>query len=269
MAEITAALVKALREATGQGMMECKKALTETDGDIEQAKDLLRARGQLKAEKKAARATSEGLVELVTDGDSVTMVEVVCETDFTARNDEFKTMVADVANLAAAAPTGQIAATGEIAGRVQAAFEKIGENMGYTRGVKLTGDQVGGYKHHNNKVGVAVALTGSLDETVLNELCMHIAFHNPMAVAADDIPDEVIEREKAVAKAQAMEEGKPEQIAEKMVIGKIRKFRERNCLLEQPFIKDENKTVKEVLGDAKIAAFVRYEVGEVSAAADE
>lgn len=269
MAEITAAMVKALREATGQGMMECKKALTESDGDMEKAKDLLRARGQVKAEKKAARATSEGLVELRADTSGVTMVEVVCETDFTARNDEFKSMVADVADLAAASPAGEVPATDQIAARVQAAFEKIGENMGYTRGVKLTGDQVGCYKHHNNKVGVAVALNGSIDETVLSELCMHIAFHNPMAVAADDIPEEVIEREKAVAKAQAMEQGKPAEIAEKMVIGKIRKFREQNCLLEQPFIKDETRTVKEVLGDATVASFVRYEVGEVSAATAE
>jgi len=269
MAEITASMVKALREATGQGMMECKKALTEAGGDIEQAKDLLRARGQLKAEKKASRATSEGLVEFRADDSSVTMVEVVCETDFTARNDEFKAMVADVADLAAAAAGGEIAATDEIAARVQAAFEKIGENMGYTRGVKLTGDQVGSYKHHNNKVGVAVALTGSLDTTVLSELCMHIAFHNPMGLSVDDIPAEILEREKAVAKAQAMEQGKPEEIAEKMVIGKIRKFCEQNCLLEQPFIKDESRTVREVLGDAAIASFVRYEVGEVSVAADE
>ena len=117
---------------------------------------------------------------------------------------------------------------------MQAAFEKIGENMRYVRGVKLAGEQVGYYKHHNNKVGVVVALDGQVDETVLGELCMHIAFHNPMGVSVDDLPAEVIEREKAVAKAQAIEQGKPEEIAEKMVVGKIRKFCEQNCLLAQP-----------------------------------
>ncbi|NLF30431.1 MAG: translation elongation factor Ts [Planctomycetes bacterium] len=263
MAEITAAMVKALRESTGQGMMECKKALQETNGDAQAAVDLLRSRGKVKAEKKAARATSEGLVEMVVakDGSSVTMVEVVCETDFCARNEEFRTMVADVAATAAGMPAGDIAATDAINTRVQQAFEKIGENMRYTRGAKLAGATVGSYKHHNNKVGVIVALDGKLDPTTVSELCMHIAFHNPMGVSADDIPAEVIEHEKVVAKAQAMEEGKPEAIAEKMVVGKVRKFCEQNCLLEQPFIKDETRTVKEVLGGVKVVGFVRYEVG--------
>jgi elongation factor Ts len=256
-------MVKALREATGQGMMECKKALQEAGGDAEAAVDLLRSRGKMKAEKKAARTTSEGLVEMyiARDGSSVTMVEVVCETDFCARNAEFRTMVADVAGMAAEMPEGDIVATDAINARVQRAFEKIGENMRYTRGARLTGQTVGSYKHHNNKVGVVLALDGKLDATTVNELCMHIAFHNPMGVSADDIPDEVIEHEKVIAKAQAMEEGKPEAIAEKMVAGKVRKFCQQNCLLEQPFIKDETRTVKEVLGKVKIIGFVRYEVG--------
>jgi elongation factor Ts len=267
MAEITAALVKALREDTGQGMMECKKALTENNGDIEAAKDWLRARGMVKAAGKSARAATEGLVELLIDpsGRSATMVEVASETDFCARSDVFRAMVAQVAKLAAAGPAGEVAASQQITAAVQQAFEKIGENMHYVRGVKIEGEQTGGYKHHNNKVGVLVALGGRVDGTLLSELCMHIAFHAPMGIRAEDIPPAVIEREKAVAKAQAMEQGKPEAIAEKMVVGKIRKFCEQNCLLEQAFIKDEERTVKQVLGGVNVLAFARFEVGQKAA----
>jgi elongation factor Ts len=266
MAEITAAMVKALREETGQGMMECKKALGETSGDIQAAKDLLRARGLLKAEKKSARAASEGLVEIVIspDGAAGTMVEVNCETDFCARNDVFRTMVTEVAKEAAKGAPGEVPASGPITTRVQQAFDKIGENMRFVRGVKLAGQQVGGYKHHNGKVGVLVAIQGKLEPTLLSELCMHIAFHRPMGIKASDIPAEVLEREKAVAKAQAIEQGKPEAIAEKMVVGKVRKFCEENCLLEQKFIKDDEKTVKQVIGSADVLGFARYEVGETS-----
>jgi elongation factor Ts len=147
---------------------------------------------------------------------------------------------------------------------VQQAFDKIGENMRFVRGVKLAGQQVGGYKHHNGKVGVLVAIQGKLEPTLLSELCMHIAFHRPMGIKASDIPAEVLEREKAVAKAQAIEQGKPEAIAEKMVVGKVRKFCEENCLLEQKFIKDDEKTVKQVIGSADVLGFARYEVGETS-----
>ncbi len=263
MAKITASMVKALREQTGQGMMDCKKALGETDGDVDAAKDLLRARGQVKAEKKATRSASEGLVQMLAEPDNkaITMVEVACETDFCSRNDQFKTMVADVTTMAAAAPAGDVAATDEITACVQTAFEKIGENMRYVRGVKIAGEQVGSYKHHNNKVGVVLAVDKAIDAEILSQLCMHIAFHNPMGISIDDIPADVLDREKAVAKAQAVEEGKPEEIAEKMVVGKIRKFCQQNCLLEQPFIKDETQTVKQVLGDANIAGFARFEVG--------
>jgi elongation factor Ts len=267
MAEITAAMVKALREDTGQGMMECKKALGETNGDVQAAKDLLRARGLLKAEKKSARAASEGLIEIIVSPDNKagTMVEVNCETDFCARNDVFRAMVAEVAKKAAAGAAGEVPASDAITAAVQQAFNKIGENMRFVRGIKLSGEQVGGYKHHNSKVGVLVALKGTVSPTLLSELCMHIAFHRPMGIRAEDIPAEVIEHEKAVAKAAAIEQGKPEAIAEKMVVGKVRKFCEENCLMEQKFIKDEEKTVKQVLGEAQVVAFARYELGETNA----
>ena len=269
MAEISASMVKALREETGQGMMECKKALQETHGDVSAAKDLLRARGQVKAEKKSARAASEGLVEIVLAGKAATMVEVACETDFCARNDEFRSMVGEVAAMAAAAAAGEIPASDKITRRVQQTFEKIGENMRYVRGVKIEGAAVGSYKHHNNKVGVLVAVDSPLDAALLSELCMHIAFHNPMGIAAEDIPAEVMAKEKEIAIAQAMEQGKPKDIAEKMVVGKLRKFQEQNCLLEQPFIRDETKKVKELLGKAKVLAFARFEVGQGGAPAAE
>lgn len=268
MAEITAAMVKSLREETGQGMMECKKALEETHGDLQAARDLLRTRGQLKAEKKAARAATEGLVDIVVADDrkSVTMVEVSCETDFCARNDVFKEMVADVARLASRQQPGQTQAADDIRGAVQGAFNKIGENMSFVRGIRFAGDQVGAYKHHNGKVGVIVAIEGQVDAGLLAEVCMHIAFHNPMGISRADIAADVVEREKAIAKAQAMEQGKPEQIAEKMVVGKVNKFYQENCLLEQPFVKDETRTVKQVLGSATVKAFARFEVGGASVA---
>jgi elongation factor Ts len=264
MAEITAAMVKTLREETGQGMMECKKALGETAGDMQAAKDLLRARGLMKAEKKSVRAASEGLIEIIInpDGASGTMVEVNCETDFCARNEVFRMMVTDVAKEAAKGPAGPVAASGALTSRVQQAFDKISENMRFVRGVKLAGQQVGGYKHHNGKVGVLVAIKGKVDPTVLSELCMHIAFHKPMGIKAEDIPADVIEHEKAVAKAQAIEQGKPEAIAEKMVIGKVRKFFEEHCLNLQPFIKDDKKRVKDILPKGvTIKSFVRYQLG--------
>lgn len=267
MAEITAGMVKALREETGQGMMECKKALAETNGDVQAARDLLRTRGQIKAEKKAARATKEGLIEIVIGdgGKSATMVEVACETDFCARNDVFKAMAKTVAQLASQASPGPVPATPAITDAVQNAFNQIGENMSYVRGIKLAGDIVGVYKHHNSRVGVMVAVQGQVDPTALSEICMHVAFHAPMGISRDDIAPEVIEHEKVIAKAQAIEQGKPEEIAEKMVVGKINKFYKDNCLLEQPFVKDETKTIQQVIGQAKITAVARFEVGETAA----
>jgi elongation factor Ts len=257
-------MVKALREETGQGMMECKKALEETGGNVEAAKDLLRTRGQLKAEKKAARTTSEGLIQIVVSEDkkSATMVEVDCETDFCARNDVFIAMVDRVAQLASRQPPGPTQADDAIKSAVQEAFNKISENMSFVRGIRLAGDQVGAYRHHNSKVGVLVAVQGIVDPVVLSEVCMHIAFHAPLGIVREDVPKDVIDREKAIAKAQAVEQGKPEQIAEKMVVGKINKFYQDNCLMEQPFVKDPEKTVKQVLGAAKVTAFARYQVGE-------
>jgi elongation factor Ts len=264
MAEITATLVKQLREDTGLGMMDCKKALEETAGDISAAKDLLRKKGLTTAEKKAGRATKEGLIAIKVSPDRTTaaMVEVQCETDFCARNGEFRSLADDLAGMAFQANEGAVPATDAMTSRLQQTLAKIGENMGYARGVKLGGSLIGKYIHHNNKVGVLVALDGNVGDEVLSDLCMHIAFANPMGVTPQDVPADLVEKEKEIAKQQAMESGKPADIAEKMVAGKIKKFLAERSLLEQPFVKDDKKQVKQILGGAKVKAFARFAVGE-------
>ncbi|MFP4053498.1 MAG: translation elongation factor Ts [Phycisphaerae bacterium] len=260
MAEITAAMVKSLREDTGQGMMECKKALEETNGDIEAAKDLLRKKAGAKAEKKADRETSEGLVALHVSDDkkTATMVEVRCETDFCARNDVFVEMVDQVLEYAKSAQAGEVTDDEAIKTAVQEAFTKIGENMSYGRGVKISAEKVGGYRHHNNKVGVIVGVDQDVDDEILTGVCMHIAFSDPMGITVDDIPADVAEKERKFAVEQAVESGKPQEIAEKMVEGKMRKFLSQNALMEQAYVRDESKTIKEVLGGATVTAFARF-----------
>ncbi|MCK4601292.1 MAG: translation elongation factor Ts [Phycisphaerae bacterium] len=263
MAEITAAMVKALRDETSQGMMECKKALTEAGGDVEAAKDILRKKGLATAEKKAARTTSEGFIGIAAadDNAAAAMVEVRCETDFCARNDVFRDTVVAVAKLALEGGDGPVAATEAIGETVQQALSKIGENMSYSRGIKISAGRVGAYLHHNGKVGVLLGVNGELSDETLNDLCMHIAFTDPIGITGEDIPAELVEKEKAFAKTQAVESGKPEDIAEKMVAGKVKKFLAANAFLEQPFVRDDKKKVKDVLGSAKVTAFARFAVG--------
>lgn len=263
MADITASMVKALREETSQGMMECKKALTETGGDIEAAKDLMRKKGLVKAEKKAERTTTEGLVRVRISDDTktATMVELRCETDFCSRNDEFQGMADAVADLAVGSEAGEIAASDEMTQTVQQCFEKIGENMSFGRGQTIKAVKVGSYVHHDNKVGVIVGVDGDVDDDTLRKVCQHIAFSDPMGITADDLPADLVEKEKAFAKQEAIDSGKPEEIAEKMVVGKVKKFLAANALMEQKFVHDEKQTVKEVLGGANVTAFARYKLG--------
>ncbi len=265
MAQITATMVKALRDETSQGMMECKKALTEADGDLETAKDILRKKGLVTAEKKADRATSEGLIGISTDpsSKSAAMIEIQCETDFCSRNDVFRAMVKNVADLAAASPDGTIEATEQITEKVQDAFAKISENMSYARGVKISANLVGSYIHHNGKVGVLVGVDSDVDAETLSQLCMHVAFTDPMGINTEDIPAELIEKEKKFATEEAIESGKPAEIAEKIVTGKVNKFLAANALMEQPFVKDEKQTVKQILSGAKVTAFARFAVGSM------
>ena len=265
MAKIAAAIVKALREQTQQGMMECKKALQEAGGDMEAAKDVLRKKGFATAEKKAGRATTEGLVaiERSADGRSAAMVEVQCETDFCARNDEFQSMVKAVAQLAGAAGRdGPVEQTEQIAAAVQACLAKTGENMSYARGVKLSAPGIGAYLHHNRKVGVLVGVEGDIVDQTLADLCMHVAFSDPMAITPDAVPADAVEREKRLIAEEAAESGKPPAVMEKIVTGKLAKFLASNALLEQPFVKNEKKKVKDILGPAKVTAFVRLAVGQ-------
>ncbi len=261
MAEITATMVKALRDATQQGMMECKKALTEAGGDIDTAKDILRKKGLVTAEKKADRSTTEGLIGMSIEKTSAAMIEVQCETDFCSRNDVFRTMVKEVVEMAAACADGPVEATEEITEKVQDAFAKIGENMSYARGVKISANLLGSYIHHNGKVGVLVGVDGDVDAGILSDLCMHIAFNDPMGINAEDIPAELIEKEKKFSTEQAIESGKPAEIAEKMVTGKMKKFVAANALMEQPFVKDESQSVRQILGGVNVTAFARFAVG--------
>jgi len=261
MAEITASMVKALREETGQGMMECKKALQEAGGDVEAARDILRKKGLVKAEKKAERTTSEGLIGIKKLDGAAAMVEVRCETDFCARNDEFQAMVARLTDLAGEQDAGTFEATDAMKDAVQAALAKIGENMSFARGVKIAAPRIGTYLHHNKKVGVVIGVEGEVADETLADLCMHIAFADPMGITAEDVPAEMVEKERQFALEEAMNSGKPEEIAQKMVDGKMRKFIAARALIEQPFIRDDKKQVKDILGAAKVTAFARYAVG--------
>jgi elongation factor Ts len=263
MAEITTAMVKALREQTGQGMMDCKKALQEADGDVEAARDILRKKGLVTAEKKAARATAEGVVaiRLSEDGTSAAMVEVQCETDFCARNDVFRQMADDVAALAVECDDGPVEATEAMKEAVVGALSKIGENMSYARGIKISAPRIGTYVHHNGKVGVVVGLAGDIADEALADLCMHVAFADPIGITRDDIPPDLVEKEKALAREQAIESGKPPEIAEKIVMGKLNKFLASHALLDQQFVRDDKKKVKDILGGATVQAFARFAVG--------
>jgi len=263
MAKVTAAMVKALREATSQGMMECKKALVEADGDLEAATDLLRKRGAALAAGKAARETREGLVaiEVSDDGAAAAMVEVQCETDFCARNDVFRQMVQSLARMALCGDDGPVEATDAMNQAVQDALAKVGENISYVRGIRLSASCIGTYVHHNGKVAVLVALDAEVPAETLGGLCMHIAFADPMGITPDDVPADLVAKEKEIATQQAIESGKPPEIAEKIVAGKLRKFLAGKALLEQPFVRDDKKKVKEILGGVTVTGFARFAVG--------
>jgi elongation factor Ts len=290
MAEITSALVRELRERTGAGMMDCKRALTETGGDIEAATDQLRKKGLAAAAKKAGRTTSEGLVGLVVDGGAGACVEVNSETDFVARNDSFQELVRRIAALAPAA-RGDVEAlraavvpeTGRtVADEIANAIGVIGENITLRRtaSVEVGQGAVASYIHNQlspglGRIGVLVALESAApDRARLAELgrqiAMHVAAANPQAVSADALDPAVVEREKAIYADQARASGKPENIAAKMAEGRLRKFYEEVVLLEQVYVVDTDKRVKDVLAAAgkdlgapvAVKGFVRMALGE-------
>jgi len=273
---ITASLVKELREKTGAGMMDCKKVLTETDGDMERAAELLRERGITKAAKKSDRIAAEGLVYCyVSDDKKVGVVlEVNAETDFVAKNDEFRKFVADTAKQIATTNPANVEALLEeksledssktVKDILTDKIATIGENMSVRRFERFesTG-MVESYIHGDGKIGVLVDFPKG-EETVAKDVCMQIAAAKPEYLNREQVPADVVEHEMGILKAQAMNEGKPAEIAEKMVLGRIGKFYGEICLLEQDFVKDPSIKVQKLLdnNNAEVVRFARFEKGE-------
>ena len=270
---ITAMMVKGLREKSGAGMMDAKKALIETDGDMEAAVDWLRTKGLAKAAKKSGRTAAEGLVAVKVLSGRGVLVEINSETDFVAKNAEFQCMVSEVANAALEVSNVEQLAAAKIAGKsvaetVTDKIATIGENMALRRMGVLEGTQVVSYIHNAaaagmGKIGVLVALTGD-NETFGRQVAMHIAATNPHSLAADDLDPGLIEREKNVLSEQARESGKPKQVIEKMIVGRMNKFFAEVTLLGQSFVISPNLSVKDAAKEAGvgITGFLRFEVGE-------
>ena len=269
MAEITASAVKELRERTGLGMMECKKALVEANGDIDLAIENMRKAGSMKAAKKAGRTAAEGLVltKIASDSSYGVMVEVNSETDFAAREENFIAFVNKVLNKVFETKSTDIPlmmAAGMEETRL-ALVQKIGENISVRRAVLVGGDgaTVGSYVHSNNKIAVLVALNGG-DQDLAREVAMHVAATSPLVVSPEDVPADVLSKESEIYTAQAAESGKPADIIEKMVSGRLRKFIEEVSLTEQAFVKDPEIKVGKLVkqASARINSFVRFMVGE-------
>jgi elongation factor Ts len=272
MAEITAGMVKELRERTGLGMMDCKKALVEANGDMEKAIDDLRKASGLKAAKKAGRIAAEGVVltKVSDDGNFGIIVEVNSETDFVARDENFLSFANKVINEAFTRRVSDVAAlmAGDLEKVREALVQKIGENINVRRIqiVEVKNPNVGivdTYIHSNNRIAVVVALKGG-DATLAKDIAMHVAAVNPLVVRSEDVPKELLAKESEIYSAQARESGKPEEIIEKMIQGRLRKYVAEVSLLDQPFVKDGEITVAALLkkAGADVVSFIRYEVGE-------
>jgi elongation factor Ts len=274
LAAISAKQVKELRELTGAGIMDCKKALAEAEGDIKKAIDVLREKGMAKAAKKSGRIAAEGLAEIKTDGNRAVALEVNSETDFVAKNAEFKVLIDTLAqHLLDNEPAtveealNQKTASGEtIADTITAAISKIGEKITLRRFsiVEKTDDEVfGAYLHMGGRIAALTKLSGT-DEATAKDVAMHVAAIRPQYLKEDEIPADVVAHEKEVLTQEALSEGKPANIVEKMVVGRLKKFFKEICLVDQPFVKDGDVTVEEFLKskNADVLAFVRFEVGE-------
>jgi elongation factor Ts len=279
--EITAGQVKALREKTGAGMMDCKKVLVEADGDVERAVDLLRERGMGKARNKAGRATSDGRIAAAVsaDGQSAALVEVNCETDFVALTDDFGALCDDLAGLAAAQDAADSEALlalplgkGSANDRVVAAIAKLGENIQLRRLERLSvgaKGRIASYIHAGGKIGALVALetgdpSGEEISTLAHNLCMHVAAAAPVSVSREDVDAAEVERERNVLRAQAETEGKPDKVVEKMVEGRLNKFFKEVVLLEQQLVMDPDSSVKKTVAaaGAQVTGFTRFQLGE-------
>ena len=269
---VTAEAVKQLRERTGAGMMECKKALVETNGDLDAAAELMRKQGLAKADKKAARVAAEGVVALEksADGKSAAMVEVNCETDFVAREADFQGFSADIAKVALTAGAADVdaliankLASGEtIDERRRALISKIGENITVRRHATLSSTGFLGAYRHGTRICALVAIEGG-DAALAHDLAMHVAASNPEFLSAADVPADLVAKEREIETEKALAEGKPADIVAKMVEGRIRKTLNEKALLGQPFVKDPDQTVEKLLKAAKaeIKAYKRFEVG--------
>jgi len=269
---ITASQVKELRERSGAGMMECKKALVETGGDIEAAIEHLRKSGLAKADKKAGRVAAEGAIVEAADASGAVLVEINCETDFVAKDENFRAFADRVAELALAAGNDDVAALAEadfdsgdsVEARRQQLVAKLGENIQIRRirRVDADGGVIGAYIH-GGRIGVLVSLEGG-DEALARDIAMHVAALNPPFVDAESVPADVLDKEKNILRAQAEDSGKPPEIIEKMIVGRLNKHLAEITLVGQPFVKDSDQTVGALLKSkgAKVRNFVRLEVGE-------
>ncbi|MBL6820327.1 MAG: elongation factor Ts [Luminiphilus sp.] len=266
---MSAALVKELRERTGLGLLECKKALAEAGGDIDAAIEALRKSSGMKAAKKAGRTAADGVVAIQTaaDGSFGAMVEVNSETDFVARDENFLGFVSAVVGKAFEGQISDVEALagGETEDARQALVQKIGENISVRRVVNHRASEgvVGGYVHGNNRIAVLVALKGGSEE-LARDVAMHVAAVNPQVVSPADMPEEQVAKEREIYAAQAQDSGKPPEIVEKMIDGRIRKFLSENSLTEQAFVKDPDTTVGKLVAaaGAEVVGFTRFEVGE-------
>jgi elongation factor Ts len=265
MSQVTASLVKELRDRTGLGMMECKRALAEAGADIDKAIEELRKSSGMKAAKKAGRTAADGIVLVKTDVGYGMVLEVNSETDFAARDEGFQGFANTVLDAGFAAKQTDIAAlmADGLESAREALVQKIGENISARRAGIVEAPVVGGYVHSNNRIAVIVGLSAGSEE-LAKDVAMHVAAVNPAVVSSDQMPADVIEAERAIFTAQAIESGKPPEIAAKMVEGRVSKFLKESSLVDQPFVKDPDNTVGKLVaaGGAEVVSFVRFEVGE-------
>ena len=269
MSNISAKLVKELRERTGAGMMECKRALVATEGDIEKAAEEMRISGQAKADKKASRIAAEGVIEAYAADGRAVLIEINSETDFVARDESFKTFASEAVKAAHAAHAKTIeeVLAADMGGQTveqarKTLVSKIGENIQVRRMKAVEASNLGAYVH-TGKIGVVAALEGG-SEDLARDVAMHIAAVNPMVVSGDDVPAEIVQKEKDIFTAQAKESGKPAEIIEKMIGGRIRKFLDEVALLGQSFVKNPDVTVEQLVKqhNAQVVGFIRLDVGE-------
>ncbi|HLR88128.1 translation elongation factor Ts [Virgibacillus sp. MSJ-26] len=274
--QITAKMVKELREKTGVGMMDCKKALQETDGNMEKAVDYLREKGMATAAKKADRIAAEGSTYIATDNNTAVLLEVNCETDFVTKNEQFKQLLTELGNhlLSQKPEDVETALQQKLNGEGESVEEhinsfvaKIGEKISLRRFnifTKTDQDAFGAYLHMGGRIGALALLEGTTEEDAAKDVAMHVAAVNPRYISREDVSEEEVNHERELLKTQALNEGKPEKIVEKMVEGRLGKFFEEICLTEQDFVKNPDQTVKDFVSEkgATVKEFVRYEVGE-------